>query len=120
LFELVEEALDVVPLAVDGLFPAELLLAVGTVGNVRDGALSPNMRTNPIGIVAFVGDHDGFLLEPVEKGLGGGDVMVVAWRDQEADRAAFRIDARVDFRGEPAAASAHTTISTLFLTPEAC
>jgi hypothetical protein len=26
----------------------------------------------------------------------------------------------VDFRREPAAASPHTTISTLFLTPEAC
>jgi hypothetical protein len=26
----------------------------------------------------------------------------------------------VDFRGEAASASAHTTISTLFLAPEAC
>src|SRR5262245_29229124 len=48
-------------------------------------------------------------------GLGAGHVMDVAGRDQEADRAAFRIDPRVDLGGEASSALAHTTISTLFL-----
>ena len=50
----------------------------------------------------------------VEQILGTDRIMIVAGRDQEADRAAFRIDARVDFRREPASASAHTTIATFF------
>ena len=37
---------------------------------------------------------------------------------QEADRTAFRVDARMDLRGEAASASAHKTISTLFFGPE--
>ena len=73
-----------------------------------------------IGIIALVGDDDRAPLEPVEQGLGGVDVVLVAGRDQEADRAAFCVDARVDFRGEAASASPHTTNSTLFFTPEAC
>src|SRR5262245_6735725 len=44
-------------------------------------------------------------------GLGAGHVMDVAGRDQKADRAAFRIDPRVDL-GEASSALAHTTIST--------
>ena len=78
------------------------------------------MRANPISIVAFVGNDDGALLKAVEQGLGAGNVVDLAGRDQEAERTAFRIDPRVDLRGEAAPASAHTTISTLFLTPEAC
>ena len=79
-----------------------------------------NAGANTVGIVALVGDDDSAFLEPVEQPLGMGDVVVVAGRDQEPDRAALRIDTRVDFRGEAASASAHTTNSTLFLTPEAC
>jgi len=109
-----------VTLTVDGLLPAELLLSVGPVGYVGNGTLSPDMRANAIRIVAFVGNDDGALLKAVKQGLGAGDVVDLAGRDQEADRAAFRVDPRVDLRSEAASASAHTTISTLFLTPEAC
>jgi hypothetical protein len=48
LLELVEEAFDLVALAVDGLLPAEFLLTVGAVGNVGNGTLSPDMRANAI------------------------------------------------------------------------
>jgi hypothetical protein len=78
------------------------------------------MRANAICIVAFVGDDDGLLLKPFEQRLGAGDIMHLTGGDQEADREAFPIDPRMDLRGEASAASAHTTISTLFLTPEAC
>ena len=79
-----------------------------------------NARANGVGVIAFVGDDDGALLNPVEQGLGGSHVVIVARRDQEADRPAFGVDARVDFRREPAPASTHTANSTVFLTPEAC
>ena len=78
------------------------------------------MVTNAIRIVAFVGNDEAALLKAIEQRLGAGDVMDLAGRDQEADRATFRIDPGVDFRGEASSASAHTTISTLFLAPEAC
>ena len=46
-------------------------------------------------------------------------VVIVAGRDQELDRAALRIDARVDFRREAAAASLYNDLH-FFSTPEAC
>ena len=120
LLELVEEAFDMIALTIDGLLPAELLLPVGAVGNVGEGALGLDMRSHAIGVVALVGNHHGTLLQPIEQRFGTCYVVVVAGRDQEADRPALRIDPRVDLRGEPASASAHTTNSTVFFTPEAC
>ena len=79
-----------------------------------------NALAHAVGIIAFVGNDDCAFLDPLEQRPGVGDVVIVAGRDQETDRAALRVDPRVDLRGEAAAASAHTTISTLFLTPEAC
>ena len=79
-----------------------------------------NVGTNTIGIIAFVRNDDSAGLKPVEKGFRARYVVSLARRDDQADRAAFRVDARMDFRGEAASASADTTISTLFFTPEAC
>ena len=109
-----------VALVIDDLFPSISLGTVGTVRNVGNGALSPDMDTNAIRIVAFVGNDDGVLLKTLEQRFSAGNVVDLAGRDQEADRATFRVDPRVDLRAEAPAASAHTTISTLFLAPEAC
>ncbi|MDA9481411.1 hypothetical protein XI07_05195 [Bradyrhizobium sp. CCBAU 11445] len=70
LLQFVEEALSVVALAIDSLLPPEPLLPVGFVGNVGDRTLITDVRTNTIGIVAFVGDDDGARIESVEQGLG--------------------------------------------------
>ena len=120
LLQLVEEALDVIALAIDRLLPAKLGLPVGAVGNVGDRAVIADAGTDTIGVVALVGNDDGTMLDAFEQRLGMRHVVIVAGRDQELDRAALRIDARVDFRREAAAASPHTTISTFFSTPEAC
>ncbi len=120
LLQLVEEALDKVTLAVDRLFPAILLLAARPVGNVGNGALTSNAGAHAVCIVTFVRDDGRAGFKPLEQSFGRRDVVVVAGRDQEADRPAFGIDARVDFRREPAPASTDTTNSTLFFTPEAC
>ncbi len=82
--------------------------------------MAANIGADAIGVVAFVGDDDGALLDPFEQRLRARDIVCLSRRDQEADRAAFRVDARVDFRGAASATAPHTTISTLFLTPEAC
>jgi len=54
--QLVEEAFDEIALSVDGFLPAVALLPIGFVGNIGDGALSPNAQTNAVCVVALVGD----------------------------------------------------------------
>ena len=109
-----------IALAVDRLFPTELLFPVGAVRNVGNRALFADARADAVGVIAFVGDDDGAPLKSDQQCFGANGVVVVARRNQETDRAAFRVDTCVDLRGEAASASAHTTISTLFLGPEAC
>lgn len=120
LFELVEEAFDVVALAVKCLGPAEALLAADHVGNVGDGAAIFDVGSQTIGVVGLVGDDDGAAAEIGQERFGAGQIMRLSRANQELERPALAIDPRVDFRGETAAASPHATISTLFLTPEAC
>jgi len=78
------------------------------------------MSADSISVVGFISDHNRTRLEPVEQRLGVGDVMGLAGRDQQAYRAALRVDPGVNFGGEATSASAHATISTLFFAPEAC
>lgn len=118
--QLVEEALNAVPLAIERLLPAVLSDAVGTVGNVGNGAVSADAGTDSVGVIALVSKDDRARCESFEQGFGRSDVVVVAWRDQQLYRAALGVDARVDFRREPTSAVTDTTNSTLFLTPEAC
>jgi hypothetical protein len=109
-----------VALAINSLCPAEALLAPDHVGNVGDGAARLDVSPQAIGVIGFVGDDDGILPEIAQKEIGAGQVMGLAWSDQDLDRPALVVDARMDFCREPSAASPNTTISTLFLTPEAC
>jgi hypothetical protein len=59
LFKLVEEALDVVALAVESLCPAEALVSPDHVGNVGNGASCLDVGSQAIGVVGLVGDDDG-------------------------------------------------------------
>ena len=120
MLELVEEAFDVVALAVESFGPSEALLAPDHVGNVGGSAARLDMGPQAIGIIGLVGDNDGVLAEAGQKRFGAGQIVGLARRDQDLDRPALVVDARMDFGREPSAASPHTTISTLFLTPEAC
>lgn len=118
--ELVKETFDEIAFTIDDLLPSVLLFAVGAIWDVGNGPLSPDMSANAVGVVALVCDDDGSWLKTIEQRFSVRNVVDFAGRDQEPDRAAFGVDARVDLRGEAPSASPHTTISTLFLTPEAC
>ena len=120
LLELVEEALDVVALAIDRLLPVEALLTIGLVGDIGDRTLAADQCPDVVSIVGLVGNDDCALLEAVEPDLCTSGVVVLTGRDQQADRAALRVDPRVGFRGEASSTSPNTTNSTLFLTPEGC
>jgi len=108
-----------VALAIEGPGPTEALLAPDHVGNVGDAARL-DVKSQAIGVIGLVSDDDGAVGEIGKEGFGAGQVVCLSRRDQELERPALAVDPRVDFRGEPAAASPHTAISTLFLTPEAC
>jgi len=110
----------VVAFTVECLGPAETLFAPDHIGNVGNGAASLDVNAQAIGIVRLVGDDDGATGESSQERFGAGQVMCLSRRNQKLERSALAVDPRVDFRGEPAAASPHTAISTLFLTPEAC
>ena len=95
-------------------FPPHRYLACGwTARDVGDRVLVADARADAVGVIDLVGDNAGTSLEPVEQCLGASGVMHLSGRDQEADRAAFRVDARVDLRGETASVSAHTTTPAL-------
>jgi hypothetical protein len=89
-------------------------LRLALLGMIWNDALSPDVCANPLSIIALVGNHDGAPFETNEQCLGANDVMDLAQKDQEADRAALRLDPSVDFRREASLVSVDTTISTLF------
>ncbi len=120
LLELVEEALDIVALAVQRFGPTEALFAPDHIGDVGDGAALLDVKAQAIGVIGLVSDDDGTVSKIGQERFGACQVKRLSGRDQQLDRPALAVDPRVDFRGEPAAASPHTAISTLFLTPEAC
>lgn len=72
LLELVEEAFNVVALAIDSFGPAEALFAPDHVGNVGDGAARFDVSPQAIGIISLVGDNDCVLAEVGQKGGGAG------------------------------------------------
>lgn len=78
------------------------------------------MSSQAIGVVGLVSDNDGVWGEFGQERFSACQVMRLSGRNQQLERPALAVNARVDFRGEPTAASPHTAISTLFLTPEAC
>jgi hypothetical protein len=59
LFELIEEALNLITLAIKCLGPTEAFFAPDHVGNVGDGASCPKMGPDTIGVIGLVGDNDG-------------------------------------------------------------
>jgi hypothetical protein len=61
LLELVEEALDMVALAIKSPCPPGLPPPMGAVGDVRNGALSSDMGADAIRVVSFVSDDNGTL-----------------------------------------------------------
>jgi hypothetical protein len=69
------------------------------------------MRADAVGATAFIADDDGTILEPVCRASRQRRLAPRPAEDQIGQ--SFRVDARVDLRGESASASAHTTISVL-------
>ena len=95
LLELIEEAFDVISLAVESFGPPEALFAPDHVGNVSDGAARLDMSPQAISIISLVGDNDGVLTEARQKRFGAGQIVGLARCDQDLDRPTLVIDARM-------------------------
>ena len=78
------------------------------------------MLSESVGVVSLVGDDNGTSFEVGQEHVGTRQIVGLAGRYQDLDRPALPVDAGVHLGREPAATASHTTISTLFLTPEAC
>jgi hypothetical protein len=81
LFELVEEAFNLVALAVERFSPAKALLAPNHVGDVGDGATRLELGSETIGVVGLVGDDDGASINRGKERLGAGQVVGLPGRD---------------------------------------
>lgn len=97
ILEAIEGGLDAPAFAVAALVVADLPLAAALAWDDRRDALSPQVGSEPIGVVALVGgqatDPTGSLSE---HGWGGGNVAGVARRQQEDAGAAEDIGEDVD------------------------
>ena len=120
LLQLIEEPLDRITLTAELFAERIQRLSIGFVGDVGCRALRFDLDADPIGIVTLVGKNDGSAFEVLQQIARASRVVVLSRRDQEAKRAALFVDERVDFRGEPASATTHATISTPFFAPAAC
>lgn len=120
LLQFVEEPLDQVALPIEPFAEWIQRFSVGFIGDVGRCPLRLDRSAYPVGVVTLVGEHNGSPLEVLQQISRAGRIVILAGRYQEAERAAFFVDERVDFRGEPASATTHATISTPFFAPEAC
>ena len=120
LLQFVEEPLDQISLAIELLAERIKRFSIGFVGDVGRRALGLDLGADPVGVITFVGKNNCSAPEILQLISRSGRVVVLSRCDQEAERAALFVDERVDFRGEPASATTHATISTPFFAPAAC
>ncbi len=120
MFELAEEAFDLVAFAIERLREAGPPLAIGLCRDVRHCALRLDQVADGVAVVSFVAEHDGARREPVEQRQRGGGVVSLTRRQAEPERETLAIDDRVDLGREPAPGTTETMISTPLFAVAAC
>ncbi len=120
MFELAEEALDLIALAIESFAEAGLPLAVGLGRDIRHRALCFDQVADGVAVIGLVGEHNGARIEPVEQRQRSGCIMRLARTQAEPEREALPIDERVDFGREAAPGATETMISTPLFAVAAC
>jgi len=119
-FQLGEEALDQVALAVEPCAevgfrpPVDLGWDVGKRPFVAEGC------TDAVGIICLVRQHDCSGTNRVKQIVSGLAVMALSGRQAQSDRETLRIDDRVDLGREPASGTTETMISIPLFAVAAC
>lgn len=104
--EAAEHTLDDIAAFVGGLVIAMRVFA-GRIG--RDDGLDATLgefATQAVGVIGSVGQKAAGMSDHADKAACTSQIMGVAWRDQESQRAPGIIRQRVDFGGLPAARAA--------------
>ncbi len=96
LLQFVEETLDEIALFVERLVVGERRAAVGFWRNDRLRGAFEDSLAQVIGVITLVGD-DGVGLKAFDQVVRLGDVVSLAWPEQQADRVAERVGRGVDF-----------------------
>ena len=119
-FDLVEEALDKVALAVEFGVDRALDLAASLGRDMRLGAVAGDHLDDGLGVVAAVGDGVSCRCEPVEQRWDAGLVRGLAGADQEAQRQAASVNHGVDLGAQSATRTANGVIRAPLFPPAAC
>ena len=120
MFELAEEAFDLVALAVERLAEAWLPFAVGLGGDVRHRALGFDQVADAVCIISLVGEDDRARMKAVEQVVSGRSIVRLASGQAEPDGQALAVDERVDLGRKTAPGAAETMISTPLFAVAAC
>ena len=119
MFELIEEALDEIALAVEDLAVASRHSAAAGCRNASANAALAQDVSEPVGVVGLVGDQAAMDGYHVEQAAGGAEIVCLAGGQGQADRQAASIDHRMDFGRQTAARPADRFVA-VFLGAAAC
>lgn len=103
MLQLGEEALNEVALAVEPLAEAGLPAPVAFRRDVGRRALLLNQFADAIGVIGFVGQHDGARAKMIEQPVNDLPIVRLPGGQAEPDREALRIDDDVNLGREPTA-----------------
>ena len=112
MFDLVEEPLDAVALAIEHGAEAGAPASGDFGGNVRRGASRRYAAAEPICIVGFVSQQDRSLAQTAKQLDGSRAIGGLARREDQLQRQAVRVGEYVDLGRQSSSAAAHTPVST--------
>ena len=118
--QLVEEALDEIAQAVDGMVDRSLVLTIALGGDMRLRSMLGDEIDDVLGVVAAIGDGIARRFQAVEQSWYGGLIGSLARRQDEPDRQAVGIDDSVDLGAQSSTRTADGVIRTPFFPPPAC
>ena len=119
-FELAEEALDEIAVAIEAWIDRSLGLAVTLGRDVSLAAALADQIDQMLPVIAAIGDHHGGWMQTFEQSWCGSFVGCLPRRESETDRQSTLIDDNMDLAGQPSPRTADGVIRTPFLPPAAC
>ena len=119
-FELAEEALDQITLAIEAGIDRSLDLAVALGRNMGLAAAATDQINQVLPVISAIGDDDGRRGKSFDKCGRNGLVGRLSWRESEADRQSALIDDDMDLAGQSSTRAADGVIRAPFLPPAAC
>jgi hypothetical protein len=117
--DFVEEALDEIALAIEREITIALYLAVGLWRDHWSDCPLIERFDQRIGVVSLIADERTWI-GILEQRLRASQVMVLPWRQHQAERIAQGIDERMDFGGQSSARSADGLRAVFFCAPALC